>query len=97
MRNRRKLPQESLWPEAQYNVMSSPKRTDLKIKLVLYELVYVPAFALPMSSLLIRGLDSEPIQITGFIYLYVLDECLQLLQRKENRLEDVDTLAFVFY
>ncbi len=50
----------------------------LEVKLVLDQLVDVPALPGPVRAFLV-GCDGEPIRVCTLLYLYVLDESLQLL------------------
>lgn len=58
----------------------------LELKLVLYELVNVPALALPVSALLVGGLDREPVHVGGLAHLYILYQRLQLLHTMKDAL-----------
>lgn len=52
----------------------------LEVKLVLDELVDVPALSRPVCALFVGG-DGEPIRVCAFVDLDVSDEGLQLLQQ----------------
>lgn len=55
------------------------QRADLKVKLILDEVVDVPALARPVRALFVRGLDREPVHVTALVDLNVLYQGLQLL------------------
>lgn len=54
----------------------------------------VPALSLPVGALLVRRLDGEPVQVTSFVDLDVLDEGLNLLCEREDVGQDLKRYLF---
>jgi hypothetical protein len=63
-----------------FSHLSTP--LNLEVELILDELVDVPALALPVRTLPVAGLYSEPVKVRGFSNLNVLDQRLKLLHSK---------------
>ena len=53
----------------------------LKVKLILDQLVDIPALPRPLCPLFV-GCDCEPVRVCTFVDLYIFDESLQFLHRK---------------
>jgi hypothetical protein len=54
--------------------------TYLEVKFVLDQFMNIPAFALPMRSLFVRGLDGKPIEVACLVDLDVFDQRLKFLK-----------------
>lgn len=54
--------------------------TYLEVEFVLDQFMNIPAFALPMRSFFVRGLDGKPIEVASLVDLDVLDQGLKFLK-----------------